>query len=93
MPKLLPVRLSKPNSLSCHLSRWYEKRVKDVLILNTLVRAASALMPTLTNFRYSLCSQDCEHGTHECVRHIRHPNVFFIHLDGQPFPSRDRQGA
>src|SRR5450755_4350840 len=27
-------------------------------------------MPTLTNFRSSLCSHECEHGTHECVRHI-----------------------
>ena len=35
MPKLHSMRLSKPNSLSYHLSRWYEKRVKDVLILNT----------------------------------------------------------
>jgi hypothetical protein len=34
------------------------------------VRAASALLPTLTDFRYSLCSHECEHGTHECVRHI-----------------------
>src|SRR5450755_2007495 len=41
-------------------------------------------MPTLTNFRYSLCSHECEHGTHECVRHILAPNVFFIHLDGSP---------
>jgi hypothetical protein len=52
------------------------------------VRAASALMPTLTDFRSGLCSHECEHGTHECVRH-----VFFIQLDGPPAHGRSLTAA
>jgi hypothetical protein len=37
--------------------------------MRTLVRAASALMPTLANTRFSLYSHECEYGTHECVRY------------------------
>ena len=37
---------------------------------HALMRAASALLPTLGEPREKLCREESRHGTHECVRHV-----------------------
>ena len=48
-------------------------RTKNVIVVNAivahaLVRAASTLVST-PGLNRAKCSNECEHGTHECVRY------------------------
>jgi len=47
-------------------------------VAHALVRAASALVPTLTSIRFSLCLPGREYGKHECVRHIMLPPLSIL---------------